>query len=483
MIFILVVFGAVMFIIPICNHYFVRTYAYDYAAYNFAFYDYAHFKVSANPIYFVENKTFLQDHLSFTFFFFIPLYWALSWLFGTYTLLIIQSCLIIYGGWASYKLIELHTRRRIFAILGLLLYFIMFGRYSSFLNDANLMIMLSSLVPVFLYHFVKGDYKLAVFWFIFLTLGRESIPLWMIFICSMLVILFWKDKKRLKYAIGFIVASLIYFIVSFKYMIPAIEDPERPFDLFNYAALGNTPSEALVYMVTHPIDCIILLFENHSGNSMFDGVKLEFYSTYLISGGILLFLRPKYLLPLIPILLQKMYNDVYIRWSIEGYYAIEFVSLMPILVFFTLHELRNKKISLYLGIAGFVGTIAMTTYKLNPENKVLNTWFESVKYEFYNGEMYSSKYDVSVVNRHLSIIPNEAKVSASLHLTSHLAFRSSIYQFPKVEDAEYIILLKDDNPYPTNKAEVDSILHSYLNSDNWATLANNDDVILLKMKH
>ncbi len=479
----LLIFGLIILIVPICNHYFFRTFHNDYTTYNFAFYDYAHFRVSVNPAMLAENKTFLQDHLSFTFFFFIPLYWLLSWLFGTYTLLIIQSAFILYGGWASYKLIKYHTSSQIFANMGLLLYFVLFGRYSSFITDCNLMIILSSIVPVFLYHFIKGDYKLAIFWFIFLILGRESIPLWMIFISIMLMFMFRNDKVKMRYAVGFALGSLIYFMVAFKFLIPAIEDPGRPFSLFNYAVLGSTPFEALKYMITHPIDCIGLLFKNHSGDPMFDGVKLEFYTTYLVSGGILLLLRPKYLLALIPIIFQKMYNDSYIRWGIESYYSIEIVTLIPILVFFVLSEIKYRKVSVVLGGLACIGALSMTLYKVENENRSLIGWYTNTKYKFYSSEMYRSKYDHKKIYRELERIPDDAKVSASLHLTSHLAFRENIYKFPKIADAEYIALIKNDDTYPLRVETVTTCYEELLLDEEWRVLFEDEEFIMFKREH
>ena len=471
-----------MFLIPVCNHYFFRTHNFDYAAYNFAFYDYAHFRVSPSPIYFVEGMSFLQDHLSFTFFFFIPFYWLFSWIFGTYTLLVLQSAFILYGGWAVYRLIDLETKSKLFATLALVLYFVSFGRYSSFLTDTNLMIFISSVVPVFLYHFYKGDYKLSIFWFAFLLLGRESIPLWTIFIALMLMIVFRKDKKRLKYSVWFGAVSLVYFVVAFKFLIPLVEDPNRPFGLFNYAALGEGPAEALKFMITHPIDSFLLLFENHTGEAITAGVKTEWYQVYMISGGTILLLRPYYILPLVPIVLGKMYNDSAIRWSIESYYSIEIVSLLPVLVFLTLNEMNWKKIATGLGVMACVGAVVMTLYKVENKNRVMIGWYDNVKYKFYDSRMYDSEYDHKQIYKYLDKIPSDAKVCASLHLTPHLSFRSVIHQFPRVDEAEYIALLKDDQTFPFEQDFYDSELAKYLESDEWKVEVEDEEFIMLIRK-
>ena len=309
----LVLFGALMIVIPVTNHYFFRTFAFYYGAYNFAFYDYAHFNISVNPVYMGAEKTFFQDHLSFTLIFLAPLYWLLKWIFGTYTLLIIQSLFVIWGGWASWKLILEKTASHSLGFITLLLYFTLYGRYSSFAADCNLMIILSSFVPLFLLYFHRGKTWITVACFLFLILGRESMPLWTFFICLFLAIHYRKEREKVKLALILCLSSVSYFIFAFKVLIPAIENPEVPFNLFNYSNLGATPVEALAFIFTHPIDTLELLFVNTSGESYYDYVKSEFYFVYLLSGAALLIFRPYYLIPFIPLIAQKMFNDSPVR--------------------------------------------------------------------------------------------------------------------------------------------------------------------------
>jgi hypothetical protein len=75
--------------------------------------------------------------------------------------------------------------------------------------------------------------------------------------------------------------SLVYFIIAFKFLIPAIQDPERPFSLFTFSSLGENPSEALIFMVSHPIETFKLFFANTTGEAIFENVKSEFYFVYL----------------------------------------------------------------------------------------------------------------------------------------------------------------------------------------------------------
>ena len=480
----LVLFGALMIIIPVTNHYFFRTFAFDYGAYNFAFHDYAHFKMSSNPIYFGTGKSFFQDHLSFTLIFLAPLYWLLKWVFGTYTLLIIQSGFIIWGGWASWKLILEKTASHFLGFLTLLLYFTLYGRYSSFAADCNLMIILSSFVPVFLLSFHRGKTWLTILCFLFLILGRESIPLWMIFICVFLAVHYRSEREKMKLALYLGLASMIYFIFAFKVFIPAIESAEHPFNLFNYSQLGETPFEALKFMFTNPIDTFELLYLNTSGEPYYDNVKSEFYFVYLLSGGILLILRPYYLIPFIPLIAQKMFNDSPVRWGIASYYSVEIVAILPILIVLVLASMNWKKIALFLGSVACIMSISITLHKVKPQNREL-PWAGLGKINPLDRSFRRSDLNIKVINEQLNKIPSDKKVLATGNILPHLAFRKRIHYLPDViiDDIDYIVILHCDNHYMMSQEDLDIKIEAWKTESKWSVQFEDKDLIIFRRTH
>jgi uncharacterized membrane protein len=391
---IFLIFGVIYFIIIFCNHYFFRTYCYDYGAYNFAFYDYAHFRISESPVYQIPHMSFLQDHVSFIFFLFIPLYWIFGWITGTYTLLIIQTLIVLFGGWAVYKLLMCKTNNNFLSTLAVLQYFFLLGRWTSFVGDCNLAIIASSMIPVFLYYFEKEYNWAAFFVLVFILIAREDMSLWLFFIGIFLLISHYKDAKLRKYAIGVVIFSLTYFVLVFKFLIPLIETPEKPYFLFNYNTLGNNPYEALVFILKNPIDALKLLFINTSGEAAYDFVKTRFYLYYFLCGGFLLFYKPKYLLLFIPIIAKKMWNDLPVRWGMEWYYAIEFVSILPIAVFLILSDIKRVKIrNTFLAIL-CICSVFLTLYYFNGSNRKVDWWGDR-KYAFYKTSMYKADFNVT----------------------------------------------------------------------------------------
>ena len=476
---ILAFFGLLISFIGIYNHYLFKTFTYDYANYNFAFWDYSHFRLSPLPTF---RGNFLQDHFSFTLMYFIPVYWLLNWLTGTYTLIIIQNSLILIAAWYSHKLIKLKTDN-IWLTSGVVLYFfLLFGRYSAFGTDVNLAIMSACFVPVFLYYFEIRKYLIVFILLILSLLSRENMPIWFIFIFIVLILSHWKEKKAVIYSLAGIVISIIYFIILFKVFIPGLETPGVKYALFNYSALGTSPGEALQFTLLHPFETIRLFFVNHLNNPEYNKVKLEFYITYLVSGGFVLLFRPKYLIWFIPIVAQKVLNDDFFRWGLSTYYSVEIVTLLPLSVFLVLSSFKTNKLQNYLTGLVCVGSLAMTIHKMDSSNHQVPWTFYKAKIKFFDKSFYEAPFDVKKINQLLKQIPENAKVSASNVITPHLAQRQFIYFFPTVRDADYIVFSMLDNNYLKSADENDKHRNNYLNSPEWQIIGKEYPVFLLKKK-
>jgi len=469
-------FGSLYLVMAFCNHYFFRTWAWDYGSYNFGFYDYAHFRISDSPLL-VPHMSFLNDHVSFTFMLFIPLYWLLTWITGTYTLSILQTLIILLGGLALYKLLEFKTSNRLLSWLALIQYFTLYGRWASFCSACNLAIIAASAVPVFLYYFEKKRFLPAFLALVFILLGREDTALWTAFIGLFLLISHFRDKQYRLASIIVILSSIVYFVFIFNVVIPLLENQYVKYSLFNYSALGATPSEALSFMITHPLRCIELLFVNPTGIDSYNNVKIEFFYVYLISGGFLLFYRPKYLLLFIPLVLKKMYNDAPIRWSIESYYSIEVVSILPIAIFLIVSEIKSRLPRQIIIAMVCIGSLGMTVFKLLEKGRALN--YVNTNFAFFNSTMYKADFDVKRVHRNLKLIPPDAVVSSSGTLNPHLAFRQKDYYFPRVDDAEYIVVMNGRDTWPLERKQFTEEIRKYIQSDDWEKIVDEDPLLIL----
>jgi uncharacterized membrane protein len=474
---IIIVFGILLFIMGIANHYFFRTVTYDYGVYNFAFWDYSHFRISQNP---AHQGTFLQDHFSFTLMYFVPIFWLFNWLTGTYTLILIQNAMIMVAAWFSYKLVMLKSKDTWLGIGVLVYYFVILGRYTTLGSDCNIAVISACLIPVFLYYFELKKYIYAFIILVLALFSRENIPIWFVFIFIVLIIEHRKEKKIILISLLGILISVVYFILLFKVFIPAIETADKKFSLFNYGALGTNPSEAIVFIVQHPVESVKMFFVNHLNDPVNDGIKSEFYWVYFLSGGFILFLRPKYLIWFIPIVAQKVLNDSIYRWGISIYYSIEIVTLLPLSVYLVLSEIKSKHFRYGLAVAVCALTLGVTIYKLNPANCRIPWTMHPDKERIYDKSFFKAPFNIQKVHNLLALIPDDARVSASDHILPHLAQRQIIHFFPRVEDAEYIVFSVSDDNYMMPQQENEKYREKYLTSPEWEIIAKEYPVVLLK---
>jgi len=477
--FTICVFGSLYLIMAFCNHYYFRTWTYDYGSYNFAFYDYAHFHISDSPV-FLPHTNFLQDHVSFTLMLFVPFYWMLSWLTGTYTLAVLQTLIILAGGLALYKLLELKTSDRLLALLALLQYFTLYGRWASFCTACNLAIIASSAVPILLYYFEKKNFTVVWFILAFILSSREDMALWTAFIGLFLLLSHTKEKDYRFSSIAIIVASIGYFILVFTVIIPLLETPYKKFNLFNYSVLGSNPVEAMSFLLKNPVKCIELLFRNHSGDPAYDNVKKEFFFVYILFGGFLLFYRPKYIILFIPLIFKKMYNDLPVRWSIESYYSIEFVSILPFAVFMIIAGIKHRLIRHMLTVIICLNSLTVTTYKLLEKGRILN--YDNTNFAFYRSSMYKADFDVKSVYRNLNLIPRNAIISVSNSINPHMAFRPKAYFFPRVDDAEYIAVFCKRDTWPYSQEQYNARINHYMTSKEWEIMVNDGTLLILQKR-
>lgn len=461
-------------LIVIINHYFHRTFAYYYGVYNFAFWDYAHLQSSSIPVLFDgTNSTFLQDHFSLLFMLLAPLYWITAPLTGTYTLLIIQWIAITAGGLFTYKLIAEKYQQRWTAIAAMLCYFFYYARFSAYMADCNLAIIGSALIPVFFYYFELQKKIQLYLVFALLLIIREDFSLWLFFIAVFFIIIHRKHKAKRDSAIFIALSSLLFFILLFSWVIPSLETETKKFALFNYGALGEDPSAALLFILQHPIKSIELLFVNHIGVAEWDGTKVKFYLMFGLSGGFLLLFRPAFLIALIPLIAKKMYNDDPYRWGYESYYGIEVACILPVLLFTLIAE--QKKINPRL-LSTSVFAAAMICSAWGFSSFVNVHVFNKIK--FYEADFYRRDYPPEL-KQIFQAIPADAAVSASSRLLPHLAYRQKIYFFPMIKDAEYVCLSVYGDTWPATMEEYEAKI-AELRAQGWQDHYSEGNALILK---
>lgn len=437
--FILLGFGIVYAAISLVNHYLFRTFALDLGAYTNALYDYAHFQWNDSRAFKAEAENLLADHFDLYLILFSPL----SWIFKSYTLLIIQIVFLLLGGWGIYQYFSLDHKTEKLARWAMIWYLSFFGVFSALAFDYHSNVVAASLLPWFFYFLRKKQNLSTVLIFISIIISKENMSLWMAFVSMGLIWEYRKIKSARNLLIVLSLFSFVFFIAVIGWIMPAFSN-SGSYPHFHYSVLGNSASEAIINLLKHPFENIKVLFINHTPNPLGDQVKMEFFIYLWITGFYVLLKKPHYILMLVPVFFQKMFHDNYIFWSTTGQYSIEFVPIMSIGIFLVIADLKHHYLKKLLVIGVLLGNIAISIRVM--DNPIISN--DKVRIRFYQKTHYNREFDVGKLHSKLNEIPQDAIVSAQSPLMPHISWRESVYQFPNIDNAEFIAISSHEVAYP-----------------------------------
>ncbi len=473
-------FALIFCSISLVNHYLYRTYAFDLGIYNNMLYSYSHFKLNYTPLQQPLVYHAFADHFEPVFFLFAPFYW----IFGSYTLLIIQIIMVIFGGIGAMRFAKLHSNNNTLSIAILIQFYAMWGVYSALAFDFHNNITAAMIVPwVMVFAQQKNIKPLIIAWAVIL-LSKENMALYGIFVCLGLALHYFNDKQLRNLFLILTAASAVYFVLVVKVFIPSFQQPGAGY-LYDsmYKSLGTTPKEILGNIFNKPGYLFSLLFENYSGEALFNGIKSELHFSVLISGGIFMLYKPQFLVMLIPIYAQKLFNTDAARWGINYHYSIEFVPVLTActVVFITSIN-TTEKIRYYIGF--FVAVITLY-YTISKMDSRVSIWYDKVNTRFYAPEHYNNNQTTITIRAELNALPliDEDAISAQNNFVPHLSNRTYIYLYPESSKATHIVVAPKTNLYPLKDSAYNSVLDTLKKSSYWQNITpNNQEVFLYRRK-
>lgn len=478
---IMLFFACIYVSISIYNHYNFRSFAFDLGIKNQVLWDYAHGRMNYNTIMPELNGkvNVLANHFEPILFLFAPLYY----IFGSYTLLLVQIAFILVGGYGAYKYIAEISGDRIFATLGMATFYAMWGIFGALSFDFHTNVLAAVIAPWLFYAIQRKKHVLWVVVLLLILLCKENVAIWMVFVGLGIFFHWIKDKKRRNLGLLTAAISAVYFIGVMKYAMPFFADGKLAYMHFKYSALGSNWTEALQTVFTKPGYTFRLLFESHmqGGDIAFnENAKWQLHIFVFLSGGIFLLLKPQFLIMLIPIYAQKMFSDDPVKWSIFQQYSIEFVPIIVLAAFSFINRSENLAVKILAGTLVFLASFDATKefsglWKPLPYGKVMTN--------FYQRSHYIREIENKEMNVLIKALPKKASVSTMFYVLPHIADRKTIYQFPEVKDAEYILAVDDGVCYyPLENATYRQSLDSIVNSGMWNVELKTDHGYLLKRK-
>jgi uncharacterized membrane protein len=477
LVLIVVFFGLLYASISLTNHYNFRTYGWDLGINNNAIFDYAHFRWNDCMIMQPSFTNVLSDHFSLYPILVSPFYWV----FGSWTMLVFQILAILFGGFGIYKYVHRQTENETLSRIALIHFFTIWGIFSALSFDYHDNVVATMLVPWFLNYFEQAKWKLGILFFVLILIAKENMALWAVFIGLGLAWknAFQKDQKKLIIGLLFAFAALTYFVLIIKVVIPSLATPGRDYLHNSFNALGSNFGEVIINIIKHPLKALELLFVNHSGDPAYDWIKTETYIAILLAGGLALFLAPEYLIMLIPIIAQKVFNDIPMRWGISVHYSIEFAPILVIAFYSVLVKLKKRQIQ-FAFMSLLISLVSCISFLDHRTSEYYNT--ENSK--FYKKSHWVRDFNVAEAHHILSKIPPNARVSAQSPLCPHLAFRDFIYHYPFIADANYIALIPaETNKYPLTDETYQKAIDDFLASGEWVIAEKNQAILILKKQN
>lgn len=430
---VLIVAGVLYALISLVNHYFFKTYALDLGLYTHALYDYAHFRAADCSMFKDVPYSLLSDHFDL----YLPLLSPLIYVFGSYTLLIVQIVASLLGGWGVYKLISLNTDDSRMPLLAVVVFFFSFGIIQAIAFDYHSNVLASMLLPWLLYFLKKRKFVLSSLFVVLFVIGKENMSLWLFFIALGLIWDYRKDKQSLWHLVVYAVFALVYFFIINMIVMPGLGGSGGGFA--RYAYLGDNYIEIAGRLISHPLETLKMMFTNTNGLSKFNGIKEEFYICALASGMLLTLLKPNYLLMVIPLLAQKMLAVDPNFWGVSFQYSVEFMPVIVISSFLVIIKLKNSDLRLILGLALLLSTVLTTFYTIGVPKSTIKVDQLCV----YQGRHYEQKeFDVNYARELIKMIPEDASVSVSSMFVPHLAMRDNIQNYANATkiDADYVLI-------------------------------------------
>ncbi len=476
----LLLFAVLYALLSVVNHVCFRTAGLDLGIYTQMLYRYAHLQWPDSSMFLPTAQNMLCDHFDLYLILFSPL----VYLFGTYTLLIVQIVAVLFGARGIYRLIGSYTDNRLLPYVAMLCFLCFFGVWHALSFDYHSNVVAAMLVPWLLLAFRRRRYGWSMALVVLISVAKETEPLFLFFIALALLWDYRKERTARRWLLVWMLYCVVYFVVIAMVVMPAIGDNSHV--LWRYHYMGDSFSDMAQYILTHPLQCIANVFVNFKGDAALDGIKGEFYCCMLLSGLLLTFGKPNYLLMIVPPLVQKMLSsDVHGFWGIAFQYNIEFAPVLVAASFIVLaswrpprggfKRLNIKYLQCAAAIAALAATVATTCYTMEePKAYVRHNTLRIYDRQHY----HQDEFDADYARHLLSLIPDDASVCAATHFVPHLALRDSVYICPNgfSYNPQYLLLKPNSGHYTsTEQAKIE---RQMADTATWRLVETNGDLYL-----
>ncbi len=476
---ILVLWGIVLGLLSFGNHLCFRTYGLDLGIYTKTLYDFAHLRVNDGTFFLWEPSNQLGGHFDL----YLMLLSPLVYVFGEYTLLIVQLLAVLLGMWGMYRLaicqsdsFHLSPPNYQLSLLAMLMLGLQFGVWHALAFDYHSNVVSAMLLPWLLYYVKRRRVWGVVLLAAAMAIAKETSALWVTFVLAALLFDWWRDRP-MRHLLGFTaLGCMVYFLVVSLLVMPALGGGGGT-GFWRYEWMGGSVGEVARWVFSHPLQAVRDIFIDFTPDADSGRLKVEFFVCALLSGGLIALLKPNYLIMLVPPLTMKMLSKDIGFWGVTYQYNVEIAAVLAVAAATVLvRSYPRVRLVRWVAIASVLltfGTLLYTTG--NPKTGIRK---ENVRV-LDTRHWQQSDFDVKEARRLIKEIPPDASVCATTMFTPHLATRDSVYIFPMglAYGAEYYLLLRHHWCY--YEGEEDQVASMIADTASYRVLSTDGQLYLL----
>lgn len=464
---VLLVFVTHFSLISIVNHQCFRTYALDLGMFSHEMYQYGQLKLPQFTLGLHEPMPVLADHWAPI----LGLVSPLRFIFGEYTLLILQIAGLAFAAIYIYR-IALHYQLNRLLAAGTSVFFLsMWGITSALAFDFHTNVLAACFFPALYFNLLRQRWLAVAIVTVLILLTKENMGFWLMFAFGG----FWVRGLFLKSAgnwlhLLFAGVSCSVFLLLVFVVIPSYAGGQHHNLTQFFGHISPDMKEVAWYFLSHPGEVFKLLFMDTVGIP--SQPKMDSWIMMTISGLVFICWRPWTGILMIPLISQKFLTGDEQVSGIHGQYSIEFAPIAALAIAASLASLRSDHWRyMVLALSVFVAA-KYNIREIFPHNERTNVWGHAHYQPAINPEEFKAC---------MNFLPRDASVSCSSALAPHLAFRDSIYHYPIHNQAEYILLIAHPfASYPATGEEYLKEIESWASNPEVNILYRGRDLILIR---
>jgi len=227
--------------------------------------------------------------------------------------------------------------------------------------------------------------------------------------------------------------GLGYFLVVTGVVMPAIADQRMTWH--TYAELGDSPRQVVEHVVRHPVASVQLLFSTPEKRRTIHLLFASFAYLPVVSWTVW---------PMIAMTLAERFWSIRPElWVFRYHYEVVVTTVLFVATLYVLRDAGRRRPRRDVMAAGAALLLIATT-----------AWAAWASGAWRNAFDRAPAGTVERWRAALRQVPAGARVSAQGAFVPHLSHRPTIYQFPRVRDAEYVLLDPQSSPWPVTEEAI-----------------------------